>query len=85
VDTIVDGKAARAQFDLSVFAHVPEALRDGAVRDPTPREIEKALRDVGLSKNSAKAVLAGGLKAASAMEQVVAASQELLKLFNGGK
>lgn len=60
VDTIVDGKAAKAAFDLSMFAHVPDeivASREG--RELTEREIERALRDAGASRNFAKAVAVG--------------------------
>jgi hypothetical protein len=60
IDTIIDGKAAKAQFDLSMFAHAPDDLiiaKEG--RDLTKREIERALRDVGASREFAKAIAAG--------------------------
>lgn len=60
VDTIIDGKAVKAQFDLSMFANVPEGIegqREG--RELTEREVERALRDAGASRNFAKAVAVG--------------------------
>lgn len=47
VDTIIDGKAAKAQFDLSMFANVPEGLtaeREG--RELTKREVERISQKV---------------------------------------
>lgn len=61
VDTIIDGKAAKAQFDLSMFANVPEGIgSDREGRDLNEREIERALRDAGASRDFAKAVIARG-------------------------
>jgi len=62
IDSIIDGKAAKAAFDLSIFAKVPDCIegqREG--RDLTEREIERALRDAGGSRSFAKtlAALAG--------------------------
>jgi len=58
IDTIVDGKAVKAQFDLSMFENTPDDIR-GEGREITEREKERALRDVGLSFKEAKAFLAG--------------------------
>jgi len=56
-------KTASAAFDLSIFAHVPEELKNSAGALPTARELERLLRDAGgLSHAAAKAVLSGGLK-----------------------
>lgn len=50
---------AAALFDLSVFAHTPkELLRAGERHEPTERELERALRDAGLSRTAAKAMVA---------------------------
>jgi len=70
IDTIVDGKAAKASFDLSMFANVPDELRpkEGG-QDPTIRDIEKALRDVGLSQSKAKALLSGGWRETGGEEE----------------
>lgn len=60
IDTILDGKTAKAQFDLSMFAHVPDGIEGArAGRDLTEREIERVLRDAGASRSFAKAVAAG--------------------------
>jgi len=60
IDTIIEaGKPVKAQFDLSMFANIPEGLSNGANEEATEREKEKALRDVGFSQKEAKAILAG--------------------------
>jgi len=82
VDTIIDGKAAKAQFDLSMFAHVPDGFQSESHK-PTEREIEKALRDVGLSKKEAKALLAGRSQDTDGIEEDVLAAQNLLKIIGG--
>lgn len=48
-------------FDLSAFGNVPDALKESKP-EPTVREAEKALRDVGFNKQRAKAILAEGFK-----------------------
>jgi len=58
IDSIIDGKSAKACFDLSMYANVPEEIR-GEGRESTEREKERALRDVGFSQQEAKAILAG--------------------------
>jgi hypothetical protein len=51
----------RPAFDLSVFSSFPEALFDTSDGDtPTRKNIEQALRQVGLSRNQAKAFYSGG-------------------------
>ena len=87
IDTIIDGKAAKAQFDLSMFANVPDDLTTQYGEDPEKdkRMIEKALRDVGFSQNSAKAFIARGLKAESASEDVILSAQKTLRIIQGGK
>jgi len=63
IDMIVDGKSVKANLDLPIFADVKEWFGLESNSEPTIRDLEKALRDAGLSRNSAKAVLARGLKA----------------------
>ena len=63
IDTIMDGKPVKAEFDLSIFANLPDEFKLDNNAEPTPHDLEKALRDAGLSRNNAKAVLARGLKA----------------------
>lgn len=58
IDTILDGKAVKAQFDLSVFANVPEGFcAEHEGRELTEREMERALRDAGASRSFAKAAV----------------------------
>lgn len=59
-----------AAFDLSIYAHVPEPLRGVAQPEPTARDLERALRDVGLSQIAAKQFISAG-RAASAQRDVV--------------
>lgn len=54
-----DAKAQAILFDLSAFAHVPDALK-GQKAAPTVTDAEKALRDAGFSRKQAKAILADG-------------------------
>ena len=60
IDTILEsGKAVKAQFDLSIFSHVPygiSAEREG--KELSEREIERALRDAGGSRTFAKSIVA---------------------------
>lgn len=63
IDTVLEAGAAKAKFDLSIFANVPDDY-DYEPPERTEREKEKALRDVGLSIKEAKAFLAGRREAA---------------------
>lgn len=61
ISTILDRKGkAKAAFDLSMFANVPESLRPVNDKGLTKRDAEKALRDAGFSVSRAKSLLAGG-------------------------
>jgi ATP-dependent Clp endopeptidase proteolytic subunit ClpP len=64
IDRIDPNQAAQARmtFDLSAYAHVPDTLQ-GATPSPTERDIEKALREVGLSRTEAKKLVAEGWQA----------------------
>lgn len=60
-DRVLDDEAApeaRAAFDLSIFNKTPGELRQYApiADDPTCRDIERALRDAGISRSKAKAL-----------------------------
>jgi len=57
VDRIYDGEPVEGNYDLSVFAKVPESLKLRNQKT-AKRTIEKALRDAGLSNNQSKVVLA---------------------------
>ena len=61
VDRIYEGEKAQNRHDLSIYANVPESLK-GSDSELTKRDVERALRDVGLSQAHAKAILAGGWK-----------------------
>jgi len=54
-------KASATMFDLSVFANVPDKLRD-IKKDLNARDIEHALRDAGCSRSQAKEILAKGFQ-----------------------
>ena len=54
-------KASATMFDLSVFANVPDELKD-IKKDLNERDLERVLRDAGCSRNQAKEILAKGFK-----------------------
>jgi ATP-dependent protease ClpP protease subunit len=61
----VDGDStAENRFDLSIFKHPPEGLLSeriaAAASAPTKRDVERALRDAGLTRSQAKALVAKG-------------------------
>lgn len=67
VDVVEDGKSVKAEFDLSVYNRVPDALRNAGGADPrkieTIRDFESFLRDEGgFSREAAKAIAAAGFK-----------------------
>jgi enoyl-CoA hydratase/carnithine racemase len=73
IDTILEaGKPAKAQFDLSMFANTPADVADSRIvnQEPTVRDAERALRDVGFSQNTAKAMLAGSAQAKGDQEEI---------------
>ena len=60
-----DEKAKANLFDLSVFNNVPEKLKfneESQKEDLTVRDAEKALRDVGFSRNRSKEIIAKGFQ-----------------------
>jgi len=60
IDTVLDAGAAKAKFDLSIFANVPDELEDADREGATlsKQEIERALRDAGASRSFAKSIAA---------------------------
>jgi ATP-dependent Clp protease protease subunit len=61
VEPLKTGAKALKVFDLSVFPNAPANLKDR--EPPTERDLERVLRDAGLSRAQAKSVLAEGMKA----------------------
>ena len=53
IDTVLEAGAAKAKFDLSIFANVPDELEDADREGATlsKQEIERALRDAGDRKS----------------------------------
>lgn len=61
IDTIIEaGKGAKAAFDLSIFANLPDEVKaEAKPKEITERDLEREIRDVfGLSHNKAKEVIA---------------------------
>ena len=58
IDRVYDGEPVENKYDLSIYDKAPDGLRREHA-EPTKREIEKALRDVGCSHKAAKAMIAG--------------------------
>lgn len=97
VDTIDSSSSASAEYDLSVFRNTPAVLLgdDEDENEPNVRELERALRDAGLSRTAAKAVLSDGMKSLhdkkrntllrdAGESELLAASQRLLSKLNAG-
>ena len=57
IDEIVTGKSVKAEFNLSIFANLPDEFKED--KELTERDAEKILRDAGFSRHKAKAILAG--------------------------
>jgi ATP-dependent Clp protease, protease subunit len=90
IDTVLDGKGAKAQFDLSMFSNVPDGLdgsREGG--ELTEREIERALRDAGASRSFAKSVAVGRSTGNEGdqrdVESLKSSINAMITTFQGGK
>jgi len=90
IDTVIDGKGAKAQFDLSMFSNVPDGLdggREGG--ELTEREIERALRDAGASRSFAKSVAVGRSAGNEGdqrdVESLKSSIKAMITTFQGGK
>jgi len=90
IDTVLDGKGAKAQFDLSMFSNVPDGLdgsREGG--ELTEREIERALRDAGASRSFAKSVAVGRSAGNDGdqrdVESLKSSIKAMITTFQGGK
>lgn len=82
IDTVIDGKGAKAQFDLSMFSNVPDGLDSENNQKPTTRDAEKALREAGYTRDEAKAIIAGGVRALSMDQGTRTAIESAEKVFN---
>ena len=87
VDVVDTQSDAKAEFDLSIFAHAPAALAR-RYSAPSPRAAERALRDAGYSRAEAKTVIAAGLRALTPRDadddatELLAAGKQLLTMFS---
>jgi ATP-dependent protease ClpP protease subunit len=82
IDTVLtSGKGAKGQFDLSVYANVPDDLLED--RELTERDAERALRDAGFSRHKAKALLAGRSQDTEGAEDLIAACKRTLSIIGG--
>lgn len=65
VDSIVkdskDNEQKATAFDLSVFAKVPDELTN-INKEPTARDVETALKDIGCTQKQAKSIMSEGFK-----------------------
>lgn len=67
-DRATPAPAPHARFDLRIYAHAPSELQAGAPAAPrleTRSDLERLLKDAGLSGGAAKAIAAGGFRALS--------------------
>lgn len=86
INTILEtGKAAKAQFDLTMYTNAPDGICSIEGRDLTEREIERALRDAGASRSFAKAIVAERFKPLRDAELMAEAESLIRKIHNGGK
>ena len=60
-DRVYDGEPVEGSYDLSIFAKVPEEIKNRNTK-MSKRTLEKALRDAGLTNKEAKKILAEGFK-----------------------
>ena len=59
IDEIVTGKSVKANFNLSIFANLPDGINDDPQgRELTRKETERALRNAGASREYARALAA---------------------------
>jgi ATP-dependent protease ClpP protease subunit len=71
VDEVEGTTEAEANFDLSVFRHPPARLAACATTEPVKRDVERTLRDAGMSRSEAKRFVAAGSKAVTQRDAVV--------------
>lgn len=73
IDQIGDKVEAQASYDLSIFNNTPAQLNSGG-QPKTKREIERVLRDAGLSRQQAAALVSNGYAALDQRDADAAAS-----------
>jgi ATP-dependent Clp endopeptidase proteolytic subunit ClpP len=78
VDQVVDsGKPVEARFDLSIYSNVPDDLDEGfGGRELSRKEVERALRNAGATREFARAAAAKG-RAADGDDGIIAALTNL--------
>lgn len=86
-DEVAGSEAVENRFDLSVYQNVPERLRRPVKKsngrtEPTKRDAEQALREAGLSRTAAVAVVANGWDAIETPPRE-SADLRLLKVIKG--
>ena len=55
IDTILDGKPVKAEFDLSIFANLPDELQNQEGEELSRKDLEHSLRNAaGVSRSEAK-------------------------------
>jgi hypothetical protein len=80
-DEEIAGNEPKAAFDLSLYAHVPDALKQGrgqSLEIRTRTDLEQLLRSAGCSRSQAKAVTAGGFAALAPATSDSTAISELM-------
>lgn len=82
IDAIIDGKAAKAQFDLSFFSNCPDELK-GEGREMTERDAERILRDAGFSRQKAKSLLAGCSTEENGEMEIIETLQKTISMLRG--
>lgn len=68
IDSIVGEVDINSEFNMGVFDNAPKGLTDGK---PEVRKLESALRDAGLSRTEAKAVLSNGYQRDADLTQII--------------
>lgn len=82
-DAVAELPAARARFDLSIYAKAPAELSAAIDRgEPSIRDVESALREAGYSRSQAKALAARGHRGDADEQRDAAAISELAAHIN---
>lgn len=82
-DTVIEGKTAKASFDLGMYSNAPKDIKGEKEKHPvkTERELERVLtQDAGLTRSQAKAIIKSGFKPSNVTQD--ADNDEILQAFN---